>query len=96
MAGGVIYSGISNIGDSSDSNWLGAVIALDRMTGRTIWMHYLPEPYLNYDAPVVAYGTVYVIGQWSVYALSATTGRPRWIYTTGTLKYGSSLIVGSS
>ena len=86
VAGSIVYIGIYNTALASccvtpiNTNWAGAIMALDSATGKHIWTFTIPEG--TFGAPVVAAGIVYVVGQWNLYALDTMTGQPHWIHTT--------------
>jgi outer membrane protein assembly factor BamB len=68
----------------------GEVLAFDAASGRIRWRRLIGP---TESSPLVAKGLVYV-GDWTgrVYALSETTGRIRWTFTTGGAIKGSAAI----
>lgn len=90
IAGSVVYLGIYNTTVScctTNTNWAGAIMALDSTTGKHIWTFTIPEG--TFGAPLVAAGIVYVVGQWNLYALDTMTGEAHWIYATSSYAGGN-------
>jgi eukaryotic-like serine/threonine-protein kinase len=93
VAGSIVYLGIYNTALANccitpiNTNWAGAIMALDSATGKHIWTFTTPEE--TFGAPLVAAGIVYVVGQWNLYALDTMTGEAHWIYATSSYAGGN-------
>lgn len=79
-ADGILYFDVSNKDSYTSGDWIAAVTALKAATGELVWTYPIREDTV-YGA-VAAAGTVYGVGLNSLYALDASVGGPRWIYST--------------
>lgn len=91
VANGILYLGVTNVPGST--SWVGAIMAFDAATGRHVWTYLAPEG--NFSIPLIVAGSVYVVGNWNIYALNAATGKARWVYPTSQEKIVRNLVISS-
>jgi outer membrane protein assembly factor BamB len=102
VGNGLVYSGVVNNGyagecctraNDAGEDWIGRISAYTVTTGHNAWNY--PAPEGNFSAPLLANGIVYIVGNFNVYALEATTGRALWVTPTTEQVIASNLEMSS-
>ena len=90
--GARLYVGGGNAPGSNNPYLNGTVVAIDPMTGKTLWRHGFAGPVL---APIsTVNGVVFAAGNNQIEALDAKTGNTLWSFRTDGTIYGGIAIAG--